>query len=148
MKLRKLMTRDVQTIAPSDTIAEAARRMAEFDVGALPVVENGKIEGILTDRDISVRAVAADKDRMTSVSEIMSRNVVTCNETDHLDEVLEIMSDQQIRRIPVCSNQGQLVGILTVGDAARDDYDAEDVAETLRDICRPHGLHSQSLAAA
>lgn len=147
MKVQDIMTSSVQSTKAADSIAQAARVMAEKDVGALPVVEGREVIGIITDRDIAVRAVAGAIGSDAPVRRIMTEDVVTCSPEDEVEEALELMSNEQIRRLPVCDD-GELVGIMTLADAAERDPDKEEVGETLAEICEPSGLHSQSPAFA
>lgn len=148
MKICDIMTRPVRSVEPTENIVQAAQLMGELDVGAIPVTEDGKLVGIVTDRDIAIRAVAAGLHNGTPVLRIMSPDVRSCRENDVLEEVLEVMGQQQVRRMPVCSANGELVGIISIGDLARWDRHKDEVAETLSDICRPLGLHSQTLPGA
>jgi CBS domain-containing protein len=109
--------------------------MADLDVGSLPVCDGRKLVGMVTDRDITIRAVAEGKSVDTPVSEVMTDEVVWCNDTDSVDDVLQQMSDAQVRRIPVVDKDRQLVGIVALGDIALEEDD--DVDETLRDISMP-----------
>jgi CBS domain-containing protein len=118
--------------------------MSEFDVGALPVVDGRTLVGILTDRDITVRAVAGSLDLNSSVGEIMTSRVATCLPQDSVEYALEIMSDEQVRRIPVCTGEGELVGMVTLADAAERDPDKREVGMTLEEICEPSGRHCQT----
>lgn len=147
MKVRDVMSRGVRSVAPVESIAQAARLMGENDIGALPVVEGGQIVGMVTDRDLAIRALAGGIEASAPVERVMSRHVETCEPEDELDSLLETMTRQQIRRIPVCSSTGEPIGMVTMGDIARGDRDEDEVAETLRDICRPSDLHSQHIAA-
>jgi CBS-domain-containing membrane protein len=144
MKIRNIMTSKVTSTGPDDSIAHAARLMADEDVGVLPVVDGGKVVGIVTDRDIAVRGVAEGTPVQALVGRIMSRDVITCSPEDELEDVLEIMSNEQVRRLPVCESEGKLVGIFALADAAHKDPDKSEVAEALNDICEPAGVHSQS----
>ena len=134
-KISELMTTDVEVIRPEETLRDAARAMADLDVGSLPVCDGRKLIGMVTDRDITIRAVAEGKSSDTPVSEVMTDDVVWCSETDSVDDVLQQMSDAQIRRIPVVDSDRQLVGIVALGDIALEED--EDVDETLRDISMP-----------
>ncbi|MCJ8156853.1 CBS domain-containing protein [Sphingomonas sp. LaA6.9] len=145
MKISQAMSRTVHSILPTESMVNAARMMADHDIGALPVVEDGELVGMVTDRDIAIRGVATSLNHGAPVLRVMSQDVRHCREDDDVDDVLEIMSDEQIRRIPVCSGSGELVGMFTIGDAAREADDKEDVSETLSHICRPHGRHSQTI---
>jgi len=146
MKASDVMSRGVTSVGPTDSIAHAALVMGELDIGALPVVDGGKIVGIVTDRDLAVRGLAGGLHGGTPVLRVMSSDVLTCRQEDDLDDVLEVMSWQQIRRMPVRSEAGELIGMISMGDLARNDADEDEVTETLRDICRPAGLHSQHIS--
>lgn len=149
MKVHDIMTSSVDAIAPADTIRSAARAMAENDEGALPVVDHDKVVGMVTDRDITVRAVAAGKSIDSPVSGIMTKNVRTCYARDEVEEAVQVMADEQVRRLPVVDPQGSLIGIVTLADAARSDRDhRKEVAAALSDICNPSGEHRQSMANA
>ena len=133
-----VMTRGVRTVSPDDTLERVAQCMDELNVGALPVFDGDKLAGMVTDRDIAVRAVAVNKpaDR-TPVSEVMSANVRWCYEDQDVDDVLDEMRDSQIRRVPVMTREHQLVGIVSLGDLAERAGQPPRVAETLRDISTP-----------
>ncbi len=133
--IAEIMTTDVEVVRPEETLRDAARAMADLDVGSLPVCDGKKLIGMITDRDITVRAVAEGKSSDTPVSEVMTDEVVWCSESDSVDEVLQKMSDAQVRRIPVVDEDRQLVGIVALGDIALEEDDAVD--ETLRDISMP-----------
>jgi len=142
MKIRDVMTPDVRTIAPSLTIREAAQAMAETDVGVLPVAENDRLVGMLTDRDIVVRAVAAGLNPDTAVRDAMSPEIKYCFDDDEVDEVCENMAEQQLRRLPVVDRDKNLVGIVSLSDLARQG-DSEAAGEALEGITQPGGQHSQ-----
>jgi CBS domain-containing protein len=148
MKAIDVMSAHVRSIEPTRTIADAANIMAELDVGVLPVIEGGELVGIVTDRDLALRGFAAGMHAGSPVLRVMSAHVQTCQEDADLDDVLEAMGEQQVRRMPVCSNSGDVVGMISIGDLARRDPDKDEVAETLSDICRPAGLHCQRAHAA
>ena len=133
--IAEIMTTDVEVVRPEETLRDAARAMADLDVGSLPVCDGKKLIGMITDRDITVRAVAEGKSSDTPVSEVMTDEVVWCSESDSVDEVLQKMSDAQVRRIPVVDEDRQLIGIVALGDIALEEDDAVD--ETLRDISMP-----------
>jgi len=118
--IQDVMTRDVQSISPQDTIQRAAQMMDELNVGAIPVLDGRKLVGMITDRDITVRATAAGRaPDSVHVGEVMSTDVRTCSPDQTVDEVLGQMGDVQIRRVPVI-DQGsqQVVGIVSMGDMA------------------------------
>lgn len=144
MRVSDIMTASVDSIRSTDTIAHAARRMEEVDVGALPILSDGKLVGIVTDRDIAIRSVAADISPEAPVRRIMSDRVATCRPGDDVGSVLALMSREQIRRMPVCADGREVVGIVALADLAAHAPDKEDVADTLSDICEPGGLHCQT----
>lgn len=142
MKIRDVMTPDVRTVAPSSTLQEAARLMAETDVGALPVAENDRLVGMVTDRDIAVRAVAAGLGPDTAVRDAMSPEIKYCFEDDAVDDVCENLADQQLRRLPVVDRDKNLVGIVSLADLAKHG-ESDSTGEALEGITRPGGAHSQ-----
>ena len=144
MRVKELMTIPVHSIEASHTIAEAARRMAKEDIGALPVLSAGKLVGIVTDRDIAVRGVAAGMSVHAPVRRVMSETVATCSPEDDLETALALMSRERVRRMPVCNIDDELVGIVALADAAKRDPIKAEVTETLADICEPSGAHRQA----
>lgn len=136
-KVRDVMATDVDTVNPSTKVGEAARQMRDMNVGSLPVVDRQELVGILTDRDITIR-VAADglsADEVL-VKEIMTANPVTISPDQTVDEATEVMSQHQVRRLPVVEN-GKLVGILALGDIATDPDSQDEAASALTDISQP-----------
>ncbi len=148
MKAADVMSSSVRSIEPTESIADAAHLMGELDIGVLPVVDSGKLVGILTDRDIAVRGFGPGLHSGSPVFRIMTSDVKTCSVDDDLDRVLQRMAEEQVRRMPICSNSGEIVGIISVGDLAERDPDKDEVTEALKDICRQGGLHSQELETA
>jgi CBS domain-containing protein len=144
MKVREAMTRDVRLVKPDQPIREAAKLMGELDIGALPVEENDRLVGMITDRDIAVRAVAAGRGADTPIREVMSGEIKYCYEDQTVDEVTQNMGEQRIRRLPVLSRDKRLVGILSLGDLAIDETARDEAGEALGGISRPGGQHSQS----
>jgi CBS domain-containing protein len=136
-KISEVMSSDVQTISPDATIEEAAQEMRDGDFGLVPVAEDEELLGVITDRDIAVRAVAEGRDPSTLVREIMSEEVVWAGEDDSVEDAARIMSDHQIRRLPVVDAEQHLVGIVSLGDFAVDSADIQPVVEALSDISRP-----------
>jgi len=132
-----VMTRDVRVVSPKDSIQRAAQCMDELNVGVVPVCDGSKLLGMVTDRDITVRGVAAGKMADTPVTEVMSEHVRWCYEDQDLDEVMDEMRDAQIRRLPVINHEKQLVGIVSLGDLADRGSDDKRVGETLKDISTP-----------
>jgi CBS domain-containing protein len=137
------MTRDVRLASPDQTIGEAAMIMAEIDAGALPVGDGDRLVGMLTDRDIAVRAVAQGKGPDTRVRDVMSSEIKYCFNDDDVDEVIENMGDIKVRRLVVLNRDKRMVGIVSLGDLAKDGPTAQTAA-ALNQICRPGGDHSQS----
>jgi CBS domain-containing protein len=136
-KLSEVMNTDVQTISPDATIEEAAQEMRDGDFGLVPVVEDEELIGVITDRDIAIRAVAEGRDPSILVREVMSEGVVWASEDDSIEDAARIMSDHQIRRLPIVDADQHLVGIVSLGDFAVDSSDIEPVVEALSDISRP-----------
>lgn len=132
-----VMTRNVRTMSPSDTVAGAARAMDELNVGVIPVCEGNKLLGVVTDRDIVVRAVAQGLDGNTPLAKVMSTDVRTARESDDLDTVLADMASSQIRRLPVLDGEERLVGIISIGDIAVKGLDEADVGQSLGEISSP-----------
>lgn len=144
MRVSDCMTRDVRMANPNETLRDAARLMAELDAGVLPVSDGDRLVGMITDRDICVRAVAQGKAPDTKVSEIMSREVRYCFEDEESDAVLRNMGDIQVRRLPVLNRDKRLIGIVSLADLASVGQTAR-AGEALGGIVRPGGEHSQSI---
>jgi CBS domain-containing protein len=143
MQVRQAMSRDVRIASPSQPIREAARAMAEIDAGILPVGENDRLVGMITDRDIAVRAVARGKGPDTPVREVMSTEVKYCFVDDDIDDIAQNMADLKVRRLPVLNPQKRIVGILSLGDIALASG-ADPAGSALCDISEPGGAHSQA----
>jgi len=144
MKVKEVMTQDVLIANPRQSICDAAKLMAECDAGALPVGEEDRLVGVITDRDIAVRAVARRLSADTPVRDIMSREVLYCFEDEDVDHVARNMADQQIRRLPVLDREKRLVGIVSIGDLALN-AKSKTVGEAIAGISRPGGRHDQTL---
>lgn len=147
MNVQEIMTRDPAVATPGMTAREAARLMQREDTGVLPVVESDssrRLLGVVTDRDLAIRVVAEGRDGETRVSEVMSGDrLATARPEDSLDRVMETMSGEQVRRIPIVDERGALVGIVSQADIvlkARDEHKAE---QTVEDISAPGGKHNQ-----
>lgn len=132
-----VMTRNVRTLTPKDTVASAAQAMDKLNVGVIPVCEGDKLLGMVTDRDLVVRALAQGLDGNTPLARVMSTDVRTARETDDLDTVLADMASSQIRRLPVLDGAERLVGIISIGDIAVKGQDEEDVGQSLAEISSP-----------
>ena len=138
MKVKECMSLDICFCKPSDKVIVAAKKMNENHVGSIPVCdENKNVVGIITDRDITLRCVATGKDaNMTPTSEIMTTSVCCCKSDTDIQDATKLMSDMQIRRIPVLEKD-KLVGMLTIGDLANDrSVSAKEVSDTVENICR------------
>jgi CBS domain-containing protein len=146
MRVKQAMCDDVKIAKPDQTIREAARLMAELDCGCLPVGEGDRLVGMITDRDIVIRAVAAGKSLKTPIRDVMSQEVKYCFEESDLEEVAQNMADIKVRRLPVLDENKRLVGILSLGDIALTEG-ASTAASALCGISEPGGEHSQSARA-
>jgi CBS domain-containing protein len=136
MQVKDVMTGTVEVLAPTATLRECAERMRDLDVGCMPIREKRKIVGVVTDRDVVVRAIADGMDpARTRVQQIMSGDVVTCYEDDDVSDAAEMMEQNQIRRILVLSKE--LVGILALGDLAVGVGDEELTGEVLERVSSP-----------
>ena len=134
-----VMTRDVRTMRPQDSVVDAARCMDELNVGVIPVCDGDRLVGMVTDRDIVVRGVAQAADLKTcKLQDVMSGHVRTVREDDNVDDVLAEMSSAQIRRMPVVDRNDALVGIVSLGDiAAKGGDDEAEIGMSLGDISEP-----------
>lgn len=142
MQVADAMTRHVQTITPDQSIVDAARMMAEADIGSLPVAENDRLVGMLTDRDIVIRGLARGKAADAAIRDVMSSEIKYCYEDDELESVAQNMGDLQIRRLPVVNHDKRLVGIVTLGDLAGTDEGA--ASEALSKIAEPSDHHQST----
>jgi CBS domain-containing protein len=142
MKVSEIMTREVETVTPDTTLQEAAKLMARVDAGALPILENDRLSGIITDRDIAVRAVGEGRDPATTkVRDIMSAQVRHVAEDDNVEEIADLMAELQVRRLPVVNRERRVVGIVSLGDIAREKK-PRTAGEALQGISRPGGQHN------
>jgi CBS domain-containing protein len=139
IKFKEIMSRDIDVVSPETTLRDAAERMHSLDVGVLPVCKDDCLVGVITDRDITVRATADGLDPFaTQVGEIMSKDdLITCGEDEDVDEAARMMRDRQVRRLPVLNQEHRLVGILSLGDVAIDEANPQVSAGTLKEISRP-----------
>jgi CBS domain-containing protein len=136
-QLKDVMSQDVEVISSGATIQEAAQKMRDGNFGMLPVEENDRMIGAISDRDIAIRAVAEGKDSSTKVRDAMSKGIVWAYEDDSVDEAARIMSEHQIRRLPVVDRDKRLVGIVALGDFAVQSSDLQASAEALSEISKP-----------
>jgi CBS domain-containing protein len=119
MQVGQVMTKSCKLVNANDTLQKAAQIMREQDVGILPVLENDRLVGVITDRDLVIRCLADGRDGKARVRDALTRNVKYCFEDEDLDHTLENMAEIQVRRLPVMNRQKRLVGIISLGDAAR-----------------------------
>jgi len=145
MKVNKVMTHAVRLLKPDQTIAEAAVIMAEIDSGALPVGDDDKLVGMITDRDIVVRGLAQGKSADTKVADIMSKDVLYCFDTDEVEDAARNMGKAKVRRLPVLNKDKRMVGIVSLGDLARND-DPSTIGQTVTRVSTPGGKRDQTTA--
>lgn len=132
MQLKDIATSVVETLTPTHTLQEAAKAMQEHDLGWMPVEDEDQVVGIITDRDIVIRAVADALDpKTTAVGEIMSKNVHSCNIDDDVDDACDLMEQEQVRRLVVLDDDGKIVGVVSLADIAQrgDDDQSADVLQ-------------------
>jgi CBS domain-containing protein len=144
MRVAECMSAELQTVTPDQPIQQAARFMLESDIGVLPVLSGNDLSGMITDRDIAVRAVAEGRGPDTPVSEVMTDDVLVVYDDQDITEAALIMSDRQVRRLPVKNREAnRLVGVISLADiSASNDSDAAQVA--LEGVTEPGGEHTQS----
>jgi CBS domain-containing protein len=133
-KCSDIMTGSVKTAARDTPIRDVAAMMRDGDMGSVPVVEDGKLVGIVTDRDIVVRSLAEGKDAATPVGEAMTTEIFSVRPDDFVFEAVRLMGDKQVRRIPVVTEDGSLAGIIAMADVALEMEDEREIAETLEEI--------------
>jgi len=138
MLLKEIMTHNVEVVSPSDSLEQAAQKMAELNVGPLPVCEGNRIVGMITDRDITVRATAAGCDpKTTLVGDAMSQDIISCYEDQDVQEAARLMKEKQIRRLLVVNRANELVGIVSLGDLATEAGDQGQPGEVLKKVSEP-----------
>jgi CBS domain-containing protein len=145
MLVSEAMTRDVRVCNPGHSIRDCAAVMAEIDAGVLPVAEKDLLVGMITDRDIAIRAVAAGKGPDTPVREVLSKEVLYCFDDQELDHVAKSMGKARVRRVPVLARDDRLVGILSLGDVAL--RSPEIAAGAVLGVSKHGGPHSQTAKA-
>lgn len=141
MKIQECMSKDVKVCAPDDTIRDVARKMLECDCGIMPIAENDRLIGVITDRDIALRAVAEGKGPDTPARSVMSTEVLYCYDDEDLQEVSDNLATLKIRRMPVVNREKRLVGIVSLGEIARQDGNSGEAA--FREVSKPGGPHQQ-----
>jgi CBS domain-containing protein len=142
MKVSEVMTRDVQTVRPDQPVQEAASFMLSADAGSIPVAHEGRLIGMITDRDIAVRGIAKGYGPDTPVRELMTDDVICARVDDDVEEAASKMSEAQVRRLPVIDEQEQLCGIVSLGDLSRE-ADEDCATEALQGVSEPGGSHRQ-----
>jgi len=124
MKVQEIMSKDVKSLTPTTNLRSAARKMCDLGVGIMPVVEGDRILGIITDRDISVFAIAMGHDpQSTEVQKVMTKQVYTCQENQDIDEAAKIMEENHVRRLAVVNGANNITGLLSVDDLARTSHE-------------------------
>lgn len=146
MRVSEAMTRDVRIANPNQSICDIACTMAEIDAGAIPVGDNDRLVGMITDRDIAVRAVAAGKGPDTPVRDVMTQDVKYCYEDEDLNHVAKNMAELRVRRLPVLNRDKRLVGIVSLGDLALKQGKSA-AGEAVVGVSRHGGPHSQTATA-
>lgn len=138
MKIQEIMSTDVGCIGPDNTLVEAAGLMRELDVGAIPVCDDDRLAGMLTDRDLTLRAIAEGKDpNTTAVRETMSQGIIYIFEDQSVEEAAHLMEEKQVRRLPVLNHNKRLVGIVSLGDLALHSQPAFS-GEALKEVSRSY----------
>ncbi len=143
MKVSEVMTKEVITASAQDTVQEVAKKMAGLNAGALPIAEDARLVGMITDRDIVVKGVAGNKGLNAKVRDIMTPEVRYCFDDQEVDDVMRDMGELQVRRMPVVNRDKTLVGILSLGDVAVG-QDNGGAVDALREVSRPGGAHSRA----
>jgi CBS domain-containing protein len=147
MKIQDVMTRDPKFVTPDTPVREAARLMKDEDVGIVPVVDNEgsrRLVGVITDRDIAVRIVAEGRAADTPVRDVMSADqLATCAPNADIDDAMDRMAAEQVRRIPIVDERGSLVGVVSQADVVRKANDNQKAERTVESISEPGGLHSR-----
>jgi CBS domain-containing protein len=138
MQLKDVMTPHVEVVQPNTTLQQAAAKMCQLEVGPLPVCDGERLVGLLTDRDITVRAVAEGRDpTKTQVSDVMTPEVIYCFEDQAVTAAAQLMKERQIRRVPVLNREKRLVGIVYLGDLAVEAGDTQRAGEVLKEVSEP-----------
>ena len=141
MRVSEAMTREVRVASPGQSIRDAAKIMDEINAGSMPVGDNDRLVGMITDRDIAIRAVAVGKGPDTPVREVMTtEQVLYCYEDEELDHVAKNMSQQQVRRLPVVNREKRLVGIVSLGNIAQ--AESRAASKAVKGVTKPGGAHA------
>jgi CBS domain-containing protein len=147
MRIQDIMTKDPSCVTPDASVREAAQVMKREDVGIVPVVEGPsgrKLVGVVTDRDIAIRCIADGKDGTCRVRDVMSTDdLATCRQSDDVDNLMDAMRTEKVRRIPIVDERGSLVGIVSQADVLRKTSDTNRAGETVEQISEPGGRHTR-----
>jgi CBS domain-containing protein len=147
MKLKDVMTGNVEVVAPDTPLEEAARKMRELDVGVLPVCDGERLVGMLSDRDLTIRATAEGRDpKTTPVRESMTPEVVYLFEDQEISEAEQLMSEKQIRRLTILNRDKRLVGIVSLGDLATKTDKTRAIGKTLEQVSEPNEQSKETIA--
>ncbi len=143
IRCRDIMAKSVTTATRANTLRDAALMMRDGDMGSVPVVEGGKLVGIVTDRDIVVRSIADGKDASASVADAMTTDIFSVKPDDFVFEAIRLMGDKQVRRVPVVDENGTLAGIIAMADIALEMEDQQELADALEEISSGSGFWSK-----
>jgi CBS domain-containing protein len=143
-RCREIMTKNVRTATRDISLREVAAIMRDGDMGAVPVVDKGKLIGIVTDRDIVVRCISEGREADTAINDAMTAELFTVGPDDFVFEAIRLMGDKQVRRVPVVDENGNLAGIIAMADIALETEDEREIAETLEEISSGAGFWSRS----
>lgn len=142
MQIAEIMTQDPEVVTSDSILTDAALKMRELDVGMLPIGKDDRLVGMLTDRDITIRATAEGRDpTKTQVHEVMTQEVVCCFEDQEVSEAAKLMQEKQIRRLPILNREKRLVGIVSLGDVAVHSGEKSVVAETIKEVSEQAAMH-------
>lgn len=136
MKVREIMTKDIASLSSNDTVERAAQLMKQYDCGCIPVCTKDKVIGVVTDRDIAIRSTASGQDCHQNVGDIMSKDLVVGNPDMDVQDAAQLMSERQIRRLPVIENNS-LVGIVALGDISLEPAYQKNAEKALKNISEP-----------
>ena len=135
MKVRDLMHKGIEIMPPDTPVTKLAKKMREKDIGAIPVGSNGELVGMVTDRDITVRAVASGKDlSQLTAHDVMTKGVFCCRDTARVKDVVQMMEEKKIRRVPVSDEKDQVIGMISLGDIS-------DAGKMTREVMKAVSAH-------
>ena len=143
LRCSEIMASNVRTATRETSLREVATMMRDGDMGSVPVVEDGRLVGIVTDRDIVIRSIADGKDASAPVGEAMTAEIFSVRPDDFVFEAVRLMGDKQVRRVPVVDDNGALAGIIAMADVALEMEDQQEIAEALEEISSGSGFWSK-----